>query len=423
MSRQIRERINLGLATASLLSAATLLLAFGCSGSGEPKSSLVHSGGCDPALDADCGSVGASCVANDDCATGSCASGACVSLAPDCLGGDCGPNNGGSGGSNGEFMIDDPDLGGTAGSEATCVDLDVDFQRVTPTVMLLIDQSGSMSTNFEDGKDRWETLEDTLTDPQDSLLKKLDTSVRFGMSLYTSDGGFGDDEDNPKTCPVLRNVDIALGNFSEISDMLEDNGPQGSTPTAESVTAMATKLRAFREEGPKSIILATDGEPDTCADPDADQGTQGQKDAARAGSVAAVRAAYGDGIQTHIISVGGDVGASHLKALAVAGAGDDPNAEAYAALDTDALVAAFNAIIGSVRTCDFTLEGTVEADNAERGTVVLDGQSLTFGDPNGWEMPDDKTVRLLGQACERAQANASAIQMKFPCDAIQIIPR
>jgi len=423
MSRQIRERINLGLATASLLSAATWLVAFGCSDSGAPRGSLVRSGGCDPALDAACGSVGDSCSVNDDCSTGSCASGSCISLAPDCAGGDCGPSNGGSGGFDDTFLIDDLDTGGSGGSDATCVDLDVDFQRITPTVMLLIDQSGSMSTNFENGDDRWETLQKTLTNPQNSLLKKLDTSVRFGMALYTSNGGFGDDEDNPKTCPVLRNVDISLSNFSEMSDMLNDNDPQGSTPTAESVAAVAAELHAFREDGPKSIILATDGEPDTCADPDADQGTQAQKDAARAGSVAAVRAAYADGIKTHIISVGGDVGQSHLKALAVAGAGDDPNAEAYTALGTDALVAAFTSIIGSVRTCDFTLEGTVTADNAARGTVVLDGQSLTFGDPNGWEMPDDQTVRLLGQACERAQANASGISMKFPCDAIHIIPR
>jgi len=331
--------------------------------------------------------------------------------------------DGGSGGTNGEFMIDDPDLGGgSAGSETTCVDLDVDFQRVTPTVMLLIDQSGSMTQNFADGNDRWETLQLTLANPQTSLLKKLDTSVRFGMSLYTSSGGFGTNLDEPKVCPVLRSVDIGLSNFADTSALLKDNVPQGDTPTAESVEAVVAELRAFKEEGPKSIILATDGEPDTCEDPDA-QNTEARRAVARARSVAAVHAAYAEGIKTHIISVGNEVGVSHLKALAVAGAGDDANAEAYTALDTDALVAAFNAIIGSVRTCDFTLEGTVEADNAERGTVVLDGQSLTFGDPNGWEMPDDQTVRLLGQACERAQANASGISMKFPCDAIQIIPR
>jgi len=192
MSRQIRERINLGLATASLLSAATWLMAFGCSDSGAPKGSLVRSGGCDPTLDAACGSVGDECSANLDCATGSCASGSCVSLAPDCVDGNCGPSNGGSSGFEDTFLIDDLDTGGSGGSEATCVDLDVDFQRVTPTVMLLIDQSGSMVTSFEDGDTRWETVQKTLTTPETSLLKKLDTSVRFGMALYTSSGGFGD---------------------------------------------------------------------------------------------------------------------------------------------------------------------------------------------------------------------------------------
>jgi len=182
MSRQIK-RINLGLATAGLLSAATLLVAFGCSDSGEPKgTSLVNAGGCDPALDADCGGVGAECTANDECATGSCAGGACISLGPDCVGDDCG--SGGSSGFDGMFLIDDPDLGGSAGTEATCVDLDVDFQRVTPTVMLLIDQSGSMSTNFENGDDRWETVQKTLTNPQSSLLKKLQLARRAEAAAY-----------------------------------------------------------------------------------------------------------------------------------------------------------------------------------------------------------------------------------------------
>jgi len=121
--------------------------------------------------------------------------------------------------------------------------------------------------------------------------------------------------------------------------------------------------------------------------------------------------------------VGDEVTASHLKALAVAGRGGDATAEAYAALDTNGLVDAFNSIIGSVRTCDFTLEGKVKAKDAPRGSVILDGRTLGYGDPNGWEMPDDKTVRLLGDACSTVQADASGISMKFPCDAIQIIPR
>jgi hypothetical protein len=312
----------------------------------------------------------------------------------------------------------DPTPGGPGGP--SCVDLEVDFARVTPTVVLLIDQSSSMEAEFDNGKDRWVTLVDTLSNPQSSLLKKLENSVRFGMALYSSRNGFGNDPQNPNECPQLTSVGIALGNFSAMSDVLTlpANGPVDDTPTAESVVAVANQLKAFPEEGPKSIILATDGDPDTCEDPNSNE-----QDASKALSVGAVTAAFLDGITTHVISVGDEATESHLKDLAVAGAGGDPTAEAYTALDTDALADAFGEIIGGVRTCDFTLEGTVGAGNASRGTVIVDGQALTFGDPNGWEMPNPTTVRLLGDACEAIQEDAAGISMSFPCDAIQIIPR
>jgi hypothetical protein len=322
------------------------------------------------------------------------------------------------------FLVDDfqqPD----PGTDESCVDLDVDFERVTPTVVLLIDQSGSMAQPFDEvvvngelvERDRWDTLVATLTDPDSSLVKKLEGSVRFGMALYTSSGGFGNGP-TPRTCPTLEEVGIGLGGFSEIERVLERNGPEGDTPTAESVEAIAAQLIEFEEEGPKSIILATDGDPDTCEDPD----SNGQEDS-KALSVAAVEAAHVAGINTRIISVGDDATATHLEDLAVAGAGGDTTARAYTALDTAALEAAFNDIIGSVRTCDFTLEGTVEPSDAPRGTVILDGQQLTFGGADGWEMPDSQTVRLLGAACDQVLADATGISMTFPCDAIQIIPR
>jgi hypothetical protein len=276
-----------------------------------------------------------------------------------------------------------------------------------------------MTQFFDNGLDRWQTLVQTLTDPQGSLIRKLETSVRFGMALYTSDRGFGGGA-VPRQCPILTNVDIAIGNFASMSAVLANtaNGPKGDTPTAESMAAVAAELKGFAEPGPKSIILATDGDPDTCDDPDANN-----DNASKAQSVDAVAAAYAEGISTHIISVGDEVTASHLKALAVAGSGGDTTAEAYTALDTAALVRAFDAIIGTVRTCDFTLQGTVDPVDAPRGSVVLDGQALVFGDPNGWVMPDESTVRLQGTACETVQADASGIAMSFPCDAIEIIPR
>jgi hypothetical protein len=412
MSRQTRERSSLGF-IAGLASVAACMAALGCSSSeARDDSSVVE--GCDTARGG-CASIGAACTRQAECASGNCSAGECVALVgtPFGVGGSGSNPQPSIGGAFG--FVDDLDQGGTGGVQS-CVDLDVDFERVTPTVVLLIDQSGSMTQAFDNGLDRWETLVETLTDPQGSLIKKLEGSVRFGMALYTSQNGFG--VGSNAVCPILTNVDIALGNFSEMSAVLLASTPEDDTPTAESMSAVAKQLKAFAEDGPKSIILATDGDPDTCEEPDSND-----SDASKLRSVDAVKAAFADGIPTHVISVGDEITASHLKALAVAGAGGDLSAEAYTALDTAALESAFNEIIGSVRTCDFTLQGSVAPKDAARGTVILDGKPLVFADPNGWEMPTRTTVRLLGEACEIVQGDATGISMRFPCDAIDIIPR
>lgn len=407
MSQLLRRQVSLTRLRSVACGVSWALLGACSDSSGEGGRTIA----CGAAGGVECRDVGDVCGVSAECGSGSCEEGTCA--ADDDSGGSFGAGAGGT-----HVFVDDLEpTGGAGGAEPSCVDLDVEFARVTPTVVLLIDQSGSMLQNFDNGVNRWQTLRNTLTDPEDSLLRKLENSVRFGMSLYTSNGGFGNG-DEPRQCPVLQTVDIALGNFEEMSSMLNTNGPAGDTPTAESVAVIAQRLAEFQEEGPKSIILATDGDPDTCEDPDANDDAE-----SKAQSVAAVAAAHEAGISTHVISVGNQVTASHLEDLAVAGAGGDETAEAYTALDTTALVDAFTQIIGSVRTCDFTLEGRVDAANTSRGTVTLDGRDLAFGDEDGWEMPDETTVRLLGSACEAVQADATGISMRFPCDAIQIIPR
>ena len=413
MSGRVRERIGLGLG--GIVSLASVLAAIACSSESSDDGTSRVGGGCGTDGARPCAEVGAECVLDAGCASGSCVAGQCVATG----GGSGGASVPGETGAGGSFILTD-DFEPAAGTgQDVCVDLQVDFERITPTVVLLIDRSGSMEQAFDDGRDRWETLVATLTDPQSSVLRRLESSVRFGMALYSSDRGFGSGA-QPRECPILTSVDIQIDNFSTMIAMLGDaaNGPDGDTPTAESVALVTAQLAAVTEAGPKSIILATDGDPDTCIDPDSNN-QQASKDL----SVAAVQAAFAAGITTHVISVGDEVTQTHLKALAVAGAGGDAAAEAFTALNTEALESAFASIIGSVRTCDFTLEGTVDAADASRGAVLLDGAALTFGDPNGWVMPDETTVRLQGSACDQIQSDATGISMSFPCDVIEIVPR
>jgi hypothetical protein len=364
------------------------------------------------------GGTAVPCDSDDDCSSGSCGSnGRCAAMPP--MGNDIGDGF--------PDLLDGDGLEQPDGG-ASCVKLDVEFDRLPPFVLLLIDQSSSMNDNFDNGNDRWNVLRDTLLDRDNSLLSKLQNEVRFGMVLYSSENG----NEDGATCPLLVSSEIKSGNFDDMRRLLDDQEPVDDTPTAESVIAVTTQLEAITEPGQKFIILATDGEPDTCDDPDA-QGSDCPTGTvpctlpaglARDASVAAVTAAFDKGITTRVISVGDEVGADHLKALAVAGSGGDDSAEAFTALDTEALEAAFTSIIGEARSCDFQLEGTVAAAEAGRGTVVLDGQSLVFGDANGWSMPDVSTVRLDGAACEALQqSNTAAVSMDFPCGVYQVIPR
>jgi hypothetical protein len=365
-------------------------------------------------IDPNAGCVGdnctPSCSSNADCGSGSCGSNGFCALAPP-MGDSVGDND------FPDFLDSDglaqPDDG------SSCVKLDVEFDRLPPIVLLLIDQSSSMEEDFDAGKDRWNTLRDTLLDPDHSLLSTLQGEVRFGMVLYSSRNGSTGDT----ACPLLDSVEIKLDNFDSMLSLLDGAEPIDDTPTAESVVAVTEQLEAIDEPGQKFLILATDGEPDTCAQPDA-QNVGSQAIAAKEASIAAVTAAFAKGITTRVISVGDEVGADHLKALAVAGGGGDQTAEAFTALNTTALEDAFASIIGDARSCDFQLEGSVNAADAGRGTVLLDGQPLAFGGANGWVMPDESTVRVQGSACDSLQNSATAaISMDFPCGVYQIIPR
>jgi hypothetical protein len=325
---------------------------------------------------------------------------------------------------------------GTAGSSSApiaedpsngCNDLDVGFEKVIPTVMLVVDQSGSMTASFPGGT-RWSVLHDALM----NVATSLQADVRFGLTLFTSPKnavGLG------LKCPMLTKVPAMLDNALAIRKVYDQaaplsQGPQspqgsGDTPTGESIEAVTADLEAFAEPGPKFMILATDGDPDTCAD--FDPGTMPAQDAARQRSIDAVAAAYAKKIPTFVIGVSDDVHEFHLQDLANAGAGLPSGgaqlaaaqvAKYYHPADSAEMAAALQSIIGNVRTCIFTLSKTVNLPDAPNGTVILDGQKLDYGDANGWRMISATQLEVTGTACKQIQMDAKSVKISFPCDAI-----
>lgn len=290
--------------------------------------------------------------------------------------------------------------------DGVCGDINAVVSGLTPTVQLLIDQSGSMDADFGN-TDRWDAVYSTLMD-DNGVVQQLDEAVSFGLTLYTSFEG-----DAGGVCPVLSSVAPALDNHAAMDAVFRPAGPEADTPTGESITAVAAQLAQISDPGPKIIVLGTDGEPDTCAEPNPQNG---QDEA-----VAAAQAAFSQGVRTFVISVGDEVGADHLQDMANAGVGLDPNgmdqADYFVALDAQQLVDAFRQIVGGVTGCVFTINGEVDPAKAAQGLVALDGDELEHG--VDWRMLDGKTFEVLGDACEEIKnGDLHHVSAVFPCGVI-----
>lgn len=309
-----------------------------------------------------------------------------------------------------------------------CADVQITFNKQIPTVMLLVDQSDSMKVNsFTGSANRWEAVKKALLDPTNGIVKSLQADVRFGLTMYSSENGF-----TGGACPLLNYnegtmtstpVPPSLNNYSTINSILGPADTIDDTPTGESIKAVYPGVVSFSEPGPKYIVLATDGEPDTCAchspqwvNPDCEL-VEG-----RNAALAAATEAYAAGIPIFVISVGGDVAQSHLQQMANAGAGlpldgSQGNAPYWQALSTAALIQDFQTIVYGTRSCIFTLNGQIDPAYADMGTVTLNGQPLAYG--SQWTLSSSSTLELLGSACDQIKTDPNpTLNGTFPCEAI-----
>jgi len=303
--------------------------------------------------------------------------------------------------------LDLDDAGGDQpGGTEICATLDGAFSEVTPTVVLLVDQSGSMSEGYGD-QSRWDALYDALMDPGQGVISSLEDDVRFGLTLYTSNNGF-----DGGTCPMLSSVEVGFGNREAMDAVYAAASVADDTPTGESLMAVADQLAALEIDGPKAIILATDGEPDTCDK--ADPNTGDNLVEARALSVQAAEDAYSQGITTYMLSVGSDIADEHLEAMAAAGAGTMPgDAPFYRPANEAELVQDIQRIVEGERSCVFAVEGDLTDVDLAEAVVTVDGETLEQG--VHYKLRDDGYVEILGQACDALMSGDHEVSGTFYC--------
>ncbi|WP_437737293.1 vWA domain-containing protein [Sorangium sp. So ce1335] len=336
-----------------------------------------------------------------------------------------GDNTGGSEpifvGSGGSFVV----ASGAGGDGGGCQQLDIAFEPQTPTVMIVVDRSGSM---YDSGY--WDPLKTAVL----NVVEALQDKVRFGFLTFTGVA--------PAQCPLLTGADvIALNNHADIVAAYDEAtmrpGQKLETPTGMTFNeTVIPELVAFGEPGPKYILFVTDGEPDRCDD--------GPAACARDDVVGAVQSAYTQGIGTFVFGLGEGSFAEHLQDLANAGAGQPvrrpqdtqqscfTGAGTYADVGGAAMVYTpdptnataleneLNAAISGAKSCTFDLQGSIEVDlaHASEGQVLIDGAPVPYDEQNGWHMESSTQLVLAGDACERLKTATQGISFDFPCEII-----
>lgn len=402
----------------------------------------------------ECGTCGGSCETTTECPAGQyCTAGSCQqectpgqASARECDGRAC--REDGKCADKSDIDIGGGGMGGGDGDgdNVDCIDVEVAFEPQIPNVVLLIDQSGSMNagSNFDDAVNeaimagtytpwdcdegdqdwRWNVVRNVLLNPDSGVVKPLEDDVRFGLALYSSENG-----NIGGTCPILTEVDLAFGNHAAMLEAFECSDILSDTPTRESLTATAEELAGMDVEGPKVIVLATDGEPDTCECANWDDNNGRPAVCDENGAAAAERDLVVEealriheelGITVEVINVSNPDNtalADHLDDVAEAG-----GAVSSASIDgfsPGELGSAFQSIIDGVRSCAIDLDGMIESGKESTGTVTLDGEKLVLDDPDGWQVNTPTQIELLGEACETIKSGDHDLDISFPCGAFR----
>jgi hypothetical protein len=270
-------------------------------------------------------------------------------------------------------------------------------------LLLVLDRSSSMQNAMDSDRSctagrlgggaaacqsRWEVMQATLK----QVLATSAGSVNWGLLMFSSPG--------KGNCTVDDKVQVEIGAANANADILSkisSAGTQTTTPTRKGVSAGVKYLQGLKGTESKSILLATDGEPN-CAGED----SNGGDDVGPATD--AIKAAYEAGFKVYVLGIGPEANASTLKAFAQNGGTENY----FAAGSAEELAKQFKSIVGSVASCTLTLEKA--PDPSVPVVVEFDGNKdlrAPQDKTNGWDYgttasgaTDRKTIQLYGSWCE-----------------------
>jgi hypothetical protein len=340
-----------------------------------------------------------------------------------------------------------PDVCQTGGAE---------FVPKVPTVMLLVDRSGTM---FKDAGNPWNTLRDGVLE----VVSGMSNDVRFGLVAVTGEQAAG-------MCPLLDEVMPADQNYEALAAKYTAlvAPTKGESPGMRGLQRAADILAADTTPGDKYILFVTDGEQDYCNDGDfacptdsvvyhlQQTAAKGIKtfifglpmtstDAAQQARYPSVLQAFADaGMGLPVAPVLPPGGTAPLNIFynclgvpewaAEATAAARPAMEplgTYATasggakvftpgVEANALKEEIARVLSGVKSCTFDIGGDIKVVQSllsEAHVYVQDTEvPLDLTMANGWYMPTPTQIELVGDACTNwRMPQNTKIDWDFPC--------
>jgi len=319
---------------------------------------------------------------------------------------------------------------GTTEAGASCSGIDIPLDANTPNLYFVLDRSGSMVE-----MNKWPNVRSVIAD----LMTQLGPRAQFGTAVFPAPGG-GECGTGVEVMPVRPGdtQGATAGVFLAVTAM----APNGGTPTAATLDALAPELAAFPQR--TVAILATDGGPNcnpalscdanactsnmddapgcptggtpNCCDPTTGIGGIGCLDGTQAAQAVAMLA--NEGVATFVLGIPGSAPyAAVLDSLAAAGGTARPTEPRYYSVDTadtTALAAAFAQIAAqATESCTFVLSSAPADPNDVN--VYVGGLAVPREGPDGWTLEGTR-LTLRGSTCAAVQgADAQAIRVLAGC--------